>query len=1444
MIDRTFEDQPNNESQEDDQQILNTGLFRSGGITWEHLLQSKRVLIVSEAGTGKTYECKTQAEKLFRVGEPAFFIELADLAKRDLRNQLEEEEKKRLEVWCSSQSEIETFFLDSIDELKLTRSSFELALKRFSNEIGSQRLGRARIVVTTRPIPYDEQLIRNKLPISPVASTQPSGETFAEAAMGKQLDWHAWDNDNDDPPDWRTVGLLPLSDPQIIEFARGQGVNDPEALLEDLESRNAQEFAQRPQDLIELCAGWRAHPGKIQTHRDQVKENVRVKLLPRDDRTEPAELSVDRAIEGAARLALAMQMTRRMTIRHSAESDQSEDEAALDPAKILSDWNQDERKALLERPLFIHATYGRVRFHHRSVTEYLAAERLRQLRGRGMPFCTLKELLFVQVHNKMVVRPSKRPIAGWLALEEKRIFEMLRDNEPAVLLEEGDPEGLSELQRKEVLRAYVEHHGRGGRRRHGLGIPQHSQVYRFASSGLAGEIIRLWKQGIENPDVRVTLLRLVEKGSLSDCTDIAYGVACDSGASWIERILAIDALVTTQDTRLKDIVLSVATQESQWSDRIALDVVLRLFPQHLSVDQCCQVLNRIQEGTRNTSNLEWQLPDLISNAELGQPDLEELRDGLVQLVSCGLRYEWPRIVCDRPQLGRALAATCLRGLNGNHSNDWLSASVLAVRLCQHNYNDDEICTPLYNQLTNLSGEENARLFWVEDSLVQSLTIDNPWMRSNEITGNHGTVQLHTERDLGWIKEALGDTARSTDDRAMLLQAAMRLAPNPDRRRDHVAALKPLVADVPDLVAVIDKQLRPPDQNKEVERYVQDMAERQQRQKQQYEKKKERWIEFWQEVAEHPEKAFADGQSRRTVRGLWRAMNPDGVYGQGSGWNRRLIEKHFGAETADRSRQTLMKIWRENRPILPSEQSGEPWSTILREWQLGLAALYAEAEDTSWATKLTEEEAKLAARYAPIRLDGWPEWMGSLVDAHAEAVDAVLGPELDWELESDPQANGHFRLLEHITYTSTKVAGLFLPQLRKWLEKNGGAIDEADDLDGSTRRIQLVIEVLLKHGDENIHECMHDIACQHLQDGPRGKLDLIWLPVLMRIDPDQGILVLVDRIQAVKPEQYSEAVQWFSALFGDRRNAINLKSPAFTPQLLLQLFRLAYRHVRHEDDIQHDGIYTPNTRDHAQQARNNIVNALLDASGEEGWDAKQEMADDPSFVHSRDHILAVAQENLAQELDCQYDEEQAIKLDKLYEAPPSTNQAMFTLMCDRLADLDEELLADDSPREAWALITEEKVMRRMIARELHLVRKGLYQVDQESVTGEEKRTDIRLRSTKSGHEAVIELKLAEKWSARELLDTICSQLVRKYMAPGHRKSGCLLITLAKKDKYWMHPENRTRIGPEELVSLLCDEATRVEEKLRDGTVLDIHLLDLRPRLPVGQETKKTKNIHSS
>ena len=141
-IERTFQDIQEGQLGEADQQSFLVGLGWSTGVTWEDLLRSKRVLMVGEAGTGKTHECRRQVELLRSAGKPAFFIELAALAAGELRSQLDDEEEACLDRWLSSQSDVATFFLDSIDELKLTLGFVRAGLE--AAEEGRPQPARAR----------------------------------------------------------------------------------------------------------------------------------------------------------------------------------------------------------------------------------------------------------------------------------------------------------------------------------------------------------------------------------------------------------------------------------------------------------------------------------------------------------------------------------------------------------------------------------------------------------------------------------------------------------------------------------------------------------------------------------------------------------------------------------------------------------------------------------------------------------------------------------------------------------------------------------------------------------------------------------------------------------------------------------------------------------------------------------------------------------------------------------------------------------------------------------------------------------------------------------------------------------------------------------------------------------------------------------------------------
>jgi hypothetical protein len=318
--------------------------------------------------------------------------------------------------------------------------------------------------------------------------------------------------------------------------------------------------------------------------------------------------------------------------------------------------------------------------------------------------------------------------------------------------------------------------------------------------------------------------------------------------------------------------------------------------------------------------------------------------------------------------------------------------------------------------------------------------------------------------------------------------------------------------------------------------------------------------------------------------------------------------------------------------------------------------------------------------------------------------------------------------------------------------------------------------------------------------------------------------------------------WFSVLFDrdHRGTEVDIQRKSFPPKLLLRLTRLAFQHVRIADDARHEGAYSMDERDYAEQGRSAILDALFATTGNDGWAAKLELSEDPLFGHLRDRIIAIAKERAAEEADSTaLSEAEFADLDAHGEAPATTRDDMFEIMRDRLDDIEDLLLQDVSPRELWASTRDERVMRRELAGRIRDASNRMYTVDQESATADEKETDIRLRSTASSQQAVIELKIGEKpRTASDLRDTVKQQLVKKYMPAEECRAGCLIITIASS-KSWTHPENGDRLDFSGLISFLNDEAERVFFELAGAVRLMVRGLDLRPRLPTEKVARLRK-----
>lgn len=1405
-------------------------------IEWFSLLESQRVLLVAEAGAGKTHECEEQASNLFKRGEAAFFLRLEAVAADGIRSSLNGEQfKRRFDDWRASSSQIGYFFFDSIDELQLVHGDFRKALERVNEDLEGA-LSRATVVVTSRPVDIDRRAFAEVLPVPKVAIDEGHGESFVRMAIEGPTD-----GDERRAPPFREVTLLPFSDEEIFEFAQGQGVKNPDKLLEEIRARHAEDFARRPQDLIELCDSWRDHE-RIRSHYEQLKSHIKARLRARPKRKEPAELTLDRAREGVQRLALAAILSRRLTIRHSAGADvEGSGDAPLVPDDLLSDFTSSEIETLLQRPIFTEGGYGRVRFHHRSVLEFLAATEIDRLVGSGaLAVSAAKRMLFSFSDTHVLLpKPSMRPVAAWLAKMRPEFFDTVSKVEPSTLLLYGDPESLSEQQCAQALRAYVQLHGAGQWR--GLEIPS-LQLERLARQPLQQVILDAWSSGIENSEVRHILLQLIAVGQYTQCADLAVSVAENKASEERERFDALVALIELDDYRIDALIESIASSQPGWSHRIGRWVAQHFYPKNVTDDQLVRLLTAIPRASRRDDFFPSGMAAVLERVSVSRERLESLLPAILALTrrSVVLDIEEDSL---KDRKGQLQASYILRGLSvrllqeGSCATYLLEAAVLGFRAAGHSSLDSDRKCKLVKLINDLPAQNRRAVFEADLAWISRL---DPCIRPAQVVASRlmfqAPLQYSMEKDGPWILRELANVANDNLRRSILLQMMTYLAQTdvPAELESVRAAVKDstsLTAELAELTKaaaptrqVLEAQAR---ERKRSERLALKQAE-----------DKAEWSAFWTELAMRPKLALSPGRVQGTLWNLSTVLSKRSRGSDRVRWDREFLELSFQGPVIEAIRKSLMAYWRGMTPTLPSERKDK--NTHQRVWTYGLMGLYAEAEDPRWTRSIDALEAELAARYALVELNGLPDWLSTLTDAYPHVVERVLGREIECDLKEEGGDGWHSMLLQSLRYGRIEIARVLERRLVSWLRGPGRQLMHSRHTPVVEAKLDQVVRVLLVHGTFETKFWLTELATREVTAAKQGPFLFFWLPVLMRLSPGRGADLLLRTLSVLPVERKGVAVTVIGSLFNERHVEGGPNwSVALTPETLLRLNQEFNRHVVPANDERHEGAYSPGPRDNAETGRRLVFDALIKATGAPAYQAKLVLSMDPLFTHARDRIAALAHERLAEETDAGViSMEELARLFQGNELAPMTTTDMAHLLSDRLDDLQDLMGIDASPKATWAKITDENTLRPAIARELDTMSKGAYTVDQEAVTVDGKETDIRFR-TLSRYQASIELKIGEKpRTGKDLRDTIETQLVTKYMAAHNAKAGCLLVTVADPEKRWYHPETGESMDRHQLQDMLTEAAQLAQQRLGGEARVLARVLDLTPRLPKERLVAKT------
>jgi hypothetical protein len=344
------------------------------------------------------------------------------------------------------------------------------------------------------------------------------------------------------------------------------------------------------------------------------------------------------------------------------------------------------------------------------------------------------------------------------------------------------------------------------------------------------------------------------------------------------------------------------------------------------------------------------------------------------------------------------------------------------------------------------------------------------------------------------------------------------------------------------------------------------------------------------------------------------------------------------------------------------------------------------------------------------------------------------------------------------------------------------------------------------------------------DVPRVAIDLA---LLIRANPSRAVREVRECIQSTSSEQRPpRAVMLMARLFGrDRSLAVDtLKGLPVPP--LAELCRLCYAEVSPLDDPEHEGCYSPDTRDDAASARNSIFSALLDRTEQLAFDAVLAVATSgiPGVRPTRFRELAHGMAERSSELAA-WSPLDICTFETHYLLPISTGHQLMDAVCETLNEIKRGFMQDDAgPRRLVARAVDEAEVQEWLAGELKTRSRDRFHIHREPQVAARKMPDIVVSSTTIANQIAIEIKHANKgWTLKDLEGAVVRQLVGRYLHPTERRHGILVVSLHAR-RTWRDTSVRKSLSFDQVIDRLNALAAKVKRNATGDVTVSVIGID--------------------
>ncbi|WLI87816.1 hypothetical protein Q4S45_13830 [Massilia sp. R2A-15] len=1376
-------------------------------LTWEDLHQKRLTVVLGEAGIGKTVEFQLEAKRLMAAGRPAFLLPLNILRTRDDWQLALGDTLPAFTAWQTSTEEA-FFFLDAVDEARLqSHADFTRAVWIVRDAL-APHMARVRLAISSRVTDWTVPEVSGALTTQLL---QPINQALAQASAcipPADEQKTTAEPQNESAEELFVTTLDALSREEAQRCARHFGLQDDAPFWAAVDDGDYEFMASRPLDLRWMVELWNQRR-VLGTYTQLIDANIAARLSEFNPHYQQARkaLAEVQLRDGAAELAAAAEFGAFPFI--ALRQTNPAETRILDAFEVLRGWKPADVHLLLATAIFDEASFDRVKFHHRSVREYLAARWVDARLAQGVPLGRLEPLFAGRPNGELTLISSRRPVLAWLAAINVRARAWVVSKFPEILLHNGDPQSWDQRSADLAFNAIIA--GTKTSPRVSGWFKSASEYLRVSRALSPGQIAAVLCDDGASVQARSIAYRLAQHGKLEDCAAPAFAIYRDTTRPEWERAAALAILEVAGTSAHRDQVLADIESGAFKSNRLIAHALVCINWSEFTPARLAAIFGRTQsEGDFGSG----PMADAVKRDMLPKTTLSN-----ATLILTAILESLPHPAEGKPfarfpvenQPERAWLLDVLpdcfeRVLDLAKETDILSLPPLVEAAERIEAMRDSGFTDR-DEFKRLHEAIKARpaLRW-NIALAISRSEDIRFSTNRLVWTNSCIVTFDVE-DLPELTHRAQEMPIPLEEQEVWFQVGTEVAFRLGTGRERVLALRALCGPMkgPRLATVLHRY----------KQWQTGVRTRRGWELQQRTKKAMQEVDLAHLKANLLSKSagITDGSDFGSLQHLLSFAYRSSSSSDGDGVDLDVLVSRFGREVAAAFSAGLKAYWKKASPPNPSNypNGSVPWGALA-----ALAGATLSASEGIDFSGLPTAEVEAAAQIAVWSLPGPPSWLESLHKARPVEVEAALNPWVLKEAKDSVPGNG--------------VRGAFAmamrcpPSIRRGLLAGttplvlSGAVKNKDVL-------KKLVPALYEDG--LMSPADFDSVCQIELDSIKtesGRVqDLSWLQLWATARPHIAWNWFKQHLSRLDSEKDLQVANFAAAMAGLQWAQQPWNSA--TIDLLLEVSEVLRLHssiVTNEDD-EDAAFFGPPTK----QMFYAIAKEFINMRGAPGHNALLKLIAGESGTERRWDLVGFLAQHA--ELDAaagqQWDIERLRNIHSAFDSEPRNEAQLYDQVLARLEEVRTSIEEGPfSERKLFVPGMLEKYLQLWLAAKFQDTQNLRFSIHREEEVDDDKRTDIQLACATA--KVCVEIKPLDRtrpYSASSLVeDTLKRQLVGQYLK-GRNSTRGILVLMQLDDKRWALPSGTGRSFTE-LVEFLQNAANQI--KLISPTVAELHVFGIR------------------